>query len=650
MINLYIDFEYIESNDKTHRHLICCSIHNFKSNETFSFDLRDETEKLKEWLLLIDVKVYRFVGFAISNAEIPCLCQIMGSSWVLETKWWDLWVEFKMLALTHSKYFSSSTSLSSCLRIFSIEDQYEADKEVMRDLILYNEIERKKAEKLRKNRIETNSFNYSKEEMEKIQFYCENDTKILPKILIEICKVYEKYDVQQTEIDNRGEHCKCAGISFFAHRGYPVDAPRVKTIFENREHIKRALQLNCNEQTGLELYQPQYKGPQKSKHLSHYQFNMRNFEKYLELKNLLKDWKRTEKGRLSLDEDYLDEMLSKYKEILSPLYHTRNTLKQLNSTDLSSLLTSDGYIKSVSWPFHQKTSRTSPKPKLGFMLNLTPWLRMLIHPKPGRAFVSIDYKSQEVLIAATLSNDEQMLEDYLTEIYLGQAIKTGFAPVGATKQTHRDLRDHFKPITLGTQFGMQAESLSVHFYNLFKSQGQVKSPRECISAAEKFLADLKAVYWRYYQFLDKHYRQSRNKGYYKSIDGWYYFVDRNTRPTQLINVPCQTGGAAITRLAQNKCIYSGIPVITLHDALSFECAESSAQTLAAKVSQLMCDASKELLGNDYMQTETKIYTHTSPYYDKRGEQIYRFVMNELKLDCPEKFNKPKEILNIHKLV
>jgi hypothetical protein len=74
---------------------------------------------------------------------------------------------------------------------------------------------------------------------------------------------------------------------------------------------------------------------------------------------------------------------------------------------------------------------------------------MLCKPQAGRALVTIDFKSQEVLVAAALSKDYSMLEDYLGDIYLGQGIKTGFIPEGATKKSHSVMRNNFKPVVLG---------------------------------------------------------------------------------------------------------------------------------------------------------------------------------------------------------
>jgi DNA polymerase I-like protein with 3'-5' exonuclease and polymerase domains len=595
-----------------------------------NFDLRASYDELKIYLNSLDLKSTIFVGYNISGAEVPCLCQIMGRQWACASTWIDLWTEFKMFALTHTKYRSNTTGLSECISSLGIVDQYQADKEGIRDLIIYDSRNQALPSTQKKDRLETKTFEYTDEEYKKIEFYCSEDAKILLFVMDKLKNLWGKYHVEKDEVLRRGQHCKYMGISFFFHKGYPVDTDLVKSIFENIPKIKTSIQENCNAKTGYQIYEAKYVGRKNEKVFSHYQFNMETFSKYLEDKKLNEVWEKTKTG-YKLQEDYIEEMLSAYKDILEPIYTARNTIKQLNSTDLSKLLTPDGYIKSVSWPFHQKTGRTSPKPKLGFLLNLTPWLRMLIKPKPGRAFVGIDFKSQEVLIAACLSKDKSMLEDYLGDIYMGQAIKTGFAPKGATKKSHPILRDNFKPIVLGVNFGMQERSLSLRFYNLFKSLGQEKTQNECFYQAKKFLNSHKNIYYKYYKFLEDHFIKAKNKGYYKTQEGWYYFVDSTTRLTQLQNVPCQATGGEILRLAHDICVAQGIDVIGLHDALYFECSEDETGLLCEKVSNIMKIASSKILGFDYMGVESKIFTNQKPYYDVRGVEVFDLVIKTLNL-------------------
>jgi hypothetical protein len=647
---LYIDFEYIASLDRTYHNLICVvTYYAGESPKRWVIHRPHILEDFKSYLSSLDLEKTMFLGWFISGAEVPCLYQIMGFDWVKKNKWVDLSVEYKMWVLTHPDFkpYAKKFALSSAIDCLGLKEEYLAEKEDIRDLILYDEENRKSKLKLR---IENNSFFYTNSEMEKILFYCEQDVLILPKIAQKITQLSKIYDIAISTKSrlNRGYFCLMAGISYAARKGFPMDVGKIKSIFSQRGKIKKLIQIECNKKSNFELYVPKYIGPQNKKVLEKYTFNYANLEKYIIHHKLDGLWARTEKSkRLKLDEDYLDEMLSNYKEILEPLYHARNTLKQLSSTDLSTLLSADGYIKCTDYPFNQVTSRSSPKPKEGFILNLSPWLRMFIRPPPGRAYVYVDFNSQEILIAAILAKDKEMLDIYLNDPYLSTAIKTGFAPEGATKKTHEHIRTPFKGIVLGILYGLWIKSMSYRFMDLNAEWSQ----SEAFAEATRFFESHKKVFHKYWELVEKTYKESMSRGFFQveADSGWIYFVGPQTKTTQLQNLPCQSYGAEMMRYAYNACVEEGIFVTSLHDALSFECAIEDAVPLAKRVSQIMCEQSKKLLGYDYMGTGTKIYTHEKPYYDKRGVETYKFIIGELGFEIDRNFQDVIEYKNIHKI-
>jgi DNA polymerase I len=88
-------------------------------------------------------------------------------------------------------------------------------------------------------------------------------------------------------------------------------------------------------------------------------------------------------------------------------------------------------------------------------------LLSLLKPGPGMALAYVDWSAMEFGIAAALSGDEAMLRAYIGgDPYLGSAIAMGYAPPGATKQTHRALRDSFKIVLLAAQYGMGPATLA----------------------------------------------------------------------------------------------------------------------------------------------------------------------------------------------
>jgi hypothetical protein len=198
---------------------------------------------------------------------------------------------------------------------------------------------------------------------------------------------------------------------------------------------------------------------------------------------------------------------------------------------------------------------------------------------------------------------------------------------------------------------MQAKSLSIHFYNFWKALGTEKDLIDCESDARDFLANHKDAYAAYYEFIADTLYEIRDKGYIETVDYWKYFYSRGMRENSVKNLKMQGYGAAMTRDASNICIEEfNIWVIPLHDAVYFECAESEAVELAKKVSAAMVQASINVLGEEFgkhMGTATQIFTNAMPYYDKRGESMYRRVTKELGFPCPDEFRKPAEIENIH---
>lgn len=649
---IYIDFEYIEEADRTNRHLICAVTYDLTGNEVVRWTIINNLidTKFKEYLLSLDLTSTIFMGWAISGAEVPCLYQIMGYDWVIKTKWIDLWVEYKMWVLTHEDFqeYSKKDSLLSAIDCLGLNEKYKASKSDVLSLILYDEQNRKSKEVLR---IHNNTFDYTDQELNTIIHYCEQDVLILHEITLKLKLLSSSYGIEIT-LDqrlSRGEFCMLSGISYEAGRGFPVDIEKLTTVFSNRDRIKTLIQLECNKKTGHYIYVANYKGPVHRKVLVDYSFNRDNFQKYVTQNGLYDIWEKTEKSQsLRLDEDYLNEMLSNYKELLEPIYNARNTLKQLNSVDLSTLMSKDGYIKCPPFPFHQKTSRSSPKPKLGFILNLSPWLRMLIKPQPGRAYVSIDFNSQEILIAAILSKDSEMLDSYLQDYYMSTAIKTGFAPEGATKKTHNHIRKPFKGISIGTLYGLQIKSLTIRFMALNKEWTKQEARTEALTYFENH----KEVYYNYWEFVNDNYHDSKDKGFYQieAESGWIYFMREETRPSQVQNLPFQLWGAEMMRYGHNDTVKQGIFPSTLHDSLNFECSLEDSIPLAKKVSKIMCEASNRLLGCDHMGTSTKIFTHDKPYYDERGVGTYNYIMRELGFPPPTNIEQPKEFENIHLLL
>src|SRR5262249_136061 len=120
----------------------------------------------------------------------------------------------------------------------------------------------------------------------------------------------------------------------------------------------------------------------------------------------------------------------------------------------------DGRNRTLLSPFGARSGRNTPS-NTRFIFGPSVWLRGLIKPEPGRALAYVDWSSQEVAIAAVLSNDRALLAAVESgDPYLAFAKMAGLAPADATRETHGAVRDQCKACVLGVQYGMGARTLA----------------------------------------------------------------------------------------------------------------------------------------------------------------------------------------------
>ena len=152
-----------------------------------------------------------------------------------------------------------------------------------------------------------------------------------------------------------------------------------------------------------------------------------SFEKYaafLAREGLLDGWPRTAKGRLAISGKHS-------RNSLRSIQSSANSPADLSTIDLlESIGTSfdadgaieedqdkskglricpDGYNRAPLLPFTTKTSRNAP-PGRAFLFTNSSWMRPPIYPREDRAVAYLDWKAQELRIAAARSGDPALLE------------------------------------------------------------------------------------------------------------------------------------------------------------------------------------------------------------------------------------------------
>ena len=138
---------------------------------------------------------------------------------------------------------------------------------------------------------------------------------------------------------------------------------------------------------------------------------------------------------------------------LRALRELRVTLSELRLEKLQ--VGPDGRNRVMLSPFGASSGRNTP-PSTGFIFGPSTWLRSLIKPAEGRALAYIDWSSEEVWIAAYLSNDPGDAGRGRVRVTRTCRLRAGRAgTAGRTKQSHPDIRSRCKAVVLGVNYGMR---------------------------------------------------------------------------------------------------------------------------------------------------------------------------------------------------
>lgn len=518
----------------------------------------------------------------------------------------DVLIEANMVSLTHSDYFCHKHDLITVCRTFGIEPPCARHfKDEMRRLILENEV-------------------YHAKQWSRIRVYGAMDIEPLPKLLSRVWDIHEARNTQValSEMVQRGEYIKAVTLLANASRGFEVDRELLYGIFANKVGFIRHLQANVNKEYG-----PLYVDHKPDEEMV---WNHKAFTRFVQRAGY--EWHTTvTNGQMVTSAEYFKEKSRQYPELLT-LYHTRKSIDAMRSKDLRTL-EENGYIKPVSVPFSQKTGRNSPKPSLGFLLNLPPWMRSLIKPSEGNVLIGVDWEQQEVAIAAVLSGDAKYMQAYNADdgdVYLKLAKMAGAVPTDATKTSHPIERQTFKAVQLGLGYGKGLRSLAtdVRAANRSHDGRYLLTRTEALDKADAILTWHKRTFFEYWDWVSDNVTRARIDGYLKSLDGWVYFVDDKVRDTQLLNFPMQANGAAMMRYAVRNAaeLRTFDLVCTLHDALYANSSQEDKDAVISEIVKCMDDACEQLLGDTLrIRTDISVYDSRTGYKDPRGEDMLKQV-------------------------
>ena len=174
----------------------------------------------------------------------------------------------------------------------------------------------------------------------------------------------------------------------------------------------------------------------------------------------------------------------------------------------------------------------------------------------------LDWRTQEVGVAAGLSGDQALIDDYRGgDVYHALAVMCGLTDDHDAKHWKDDqpaMRQRMKALQLGINYGMGVPSLA---------KGLDRHPLIASTIIEKH----RRTHSRFWQWRADEVQRAMLDRQMETVFGWPLYLSSSPNKRTLYNFPMQGNGAEMLRLAAWRLCEAGIvPNMLVHDGLLLE--------------------------------------------------------------------------------
>ena len=219
----------------------------------------------------------------------------------------------------------------------------------------------------------------------------------------------------------------------------------------------------------------------------------------------------------------------------------------------------DGRNRPSLFPFGTTTGRNAHTKS---PYNAHAGMRSFMVFPPDTIGAYLDWRTQEVGVAAASSGDRTLIDDYAADdIYHALARLCGLTddpdPI-RWKKNNPAMRNRMKPLQLGINYGMGVPSLA---------RGLDRHPL----IASEIIERHKRRYPRFWQWRADMVQTAMLERRMESVFGWPLHISTSPNKRTLYNFPMQANGAEMLRLATMRLCDAGIvPIMLIHDGILFE--------------------------------------------------------------------------------
>ncbi len=333
-------------------------------------------------------------------------------------------------------------------------------------------------------------------------------------------------------------------VALIQARGMPIDMMLWNAIQENKAAVIRYL---------LRAFDPSH-GSASPIYIPDGEFSYVRFEQWL-VDTGVTAWPRLASGRLDISGDAFG--LMSFIPGIEGLHALRDSLGVIVRAKLP--IGRDGRNRPSLFPFCTATGRNAHAKSL---FNAHAAMRSLMVFPPDKIGVYLDWRTQEVGIAAALSGDRALMDAYRAgDVYHSLAMVCGLSndyDAKRWKQENQMMRQRMKSLQLAINYGMSVPSLA---------KGLNRHPLIAAAIMERH----RRTYPRFWEWRDDMVQHAMLDRKIETVFGWPLRLSTSPNKRTLYNFPMQGNGAEMLRLAAWRlCEANLVPSMLIHDGILLE--------------------------------------------------------------------------------
>jgi hypothetical protein len=382
-------------------------------------------------------------------------------------------------------------------------------------------------------------------------------------------------------------------------RGMPIDMVLWNLVQENKAAVIRDL---------VHRYDPS-QGSAEPIYTDEGEWSYERFARWLIANGIA--WPRLPSGQLDTDEDAFGLMM--HVPGIAGLYMLKTGLGVIRSANLP---IANGINRPSLFPFGCASGRNAHCKSL---FNCHASMRSFIKPAPDKILLYLDWRTEEIGIAAEMSGDENLKAAYAGgDVYHGFALDAGLTDdrdAKHWKDHNGDMRDRMKSLHLGINYGMGVPSMAKRLN---------RHPLIACGLLELH----KRKYERFWEWREQEMWSAKLNRRMEAYDGWPLLITTSPNRNTLYNLPMQAGGGVMMRETTIKLCEAGlVPSMLIHDGILFEL-DTMEQVEQAKA--IMLATGTEVCGGFEIGVGVEqLRRHGERYRDKNRAAMWDTIMETL---------------------